>query len=592
MTEQIAQGEYTVLAAFDARDDLKVYGDNALLLYTLALKHEIDDIQSVADRALTDGPEDKKCDLVYVDVEFGVAVIAQGYFAQKPKAAAKTQKAQDLNTAVTWLLTRSLSDLPDSLRPAAGELRDAIEQGKINKLEIWYSHNLPESLNVKSELSSVVQTASNALLVKFPGKSVNVEAQEIGLDTLEELYKRLQSSILVTDSFEISVPGGYIQNTEKWEAYNTSIPVSWLYNIYKEHEEKLFSANIRGYLGSRQSDANINNGIKKSAKERPENFWAFNNGVTALVHRFEVVESKKKLTLEIEGLSIVNGAQTTGAIGSLSEEPAASAYVPARFIKCSDSDLIEEIIRFNNSQNKIEAADFRSTDDVQKRLRNEFEAYREIEYSGGRRGGAEDIIRRRPTLISSYTVAQALTAFHGNAVLAYNGKSEIWKSDAAYSRVFNDGTHADHVLFVYSLLDSITGIKTDLMSREKEGENLAEADKAKLLFLRTRGANYLLVTAVSKCLETILDTSVANKFDLRFVTAVRFDQYKTTWQPVLKSCMAFHSQLKKPLANSLRSNEEVNEAIELLRSLIESVRNPNAELYDSFSDKVISTPRV
>ena len=60
--------------------------------------------------------------------------------------------------------------------------------------------------------------------------------------------------------------------------------------------EKLFSANIREYLGSRRTDKNINNGIKKTAQDQPSDFWAFNNGVTALVHDFKA--NGKKITIE------------------------------------------------------------------------------------------------------------------------------------------------------------------------------------------------------------------------------------------------------------------------------------------------------
>lgn len=70
-------------------------------------------------------------------------------------------------------------------------------------------------------------------------------------------------------------------------------------------------------------------------------------------------------------MSIVNGAQTTGALGTLPRLPPESVKVQARFIKVkdADADLIQNIIQYNNSQNKVEASDFRSTDKIQKRLK-------------------------------------------------------------------------------------------------------------------------------------------------------------------------------------------------------------------------------
>ncbi|MCV5927107.1 AIPR family protein, partial [Escherichia coli] len=86
---------------------------------------------------------------------------------------------------------------------------------------------------------------------------------------------------------------------------------------YKKHRTKIFSANIRDYLGSRKSDSNINHGIKQTVENDASDFWAFNNGLTVLTHYFSVDGN----SVIIQGLSIVNGAQTTGAIGSLKKLP-------------------------------------------------------------------------------------------------------------------------------------------------------------------------------------------------------------------------------------------------------------------------------
>ncbi len=64
--------------------------------------------------------------------------------------------------------------------------------------------------------------------------------------------------------------------------------------------------------------------------------------------------------MKSRGTSIVNGAQTTGALGTLPRLPPESVKVQARFIKVkdADADLIQNIIQYNNSQNKVEASDF------------------------------------------------------------------------------------------------------------------------------------------------------------------------------------------------------------------------------------------
>jgi hypothetical protein len=90
------------------------------------------------------------------------------------------------------------------------------------------------------------------------------------------------------------------------------------------------------------------------------------------------------------------------------------------------------------------------------------------EYEGGRRGGYGDAIRRRPNLLASYTVGQALAAFHGEPITAYNLKSEIWINDRLYARVFNADTTARHIVFTFSLLNCVEQIKLSLVQKSRQ----------------------------------------------------------------------------------------------------------------------------
>lgn len=71
------------IADYRGRTDLiSNYGSNSLLLYALQLRFDLSDIASVASESLTDGSNDKKCDLIYVDQDTGIAVVAQAYQKQ------------------------------------------------------------------------------------------------------------------------------------------------------------------------------------------------------------------------------------------------------------------------------------------------------------------------------------------------------------------------------------------------------------------------------------------------------------------------------------------------------------------------------
>lgn len=573
--------------ALSARDDLDQYGDNAIGLFALALRFYVDDIHSVAAESITDGSDDKKCDLIYLDKDEGVAVIAQCYSSKRLRACAPANKASDLNTAVAWLLQRSVEDLPEKIRAAAKDLRHAIKEGEIKKLEVWYVHNLPESDNVREELATVEHTASAAVGGLGAPSEITISSLEIGNGRLEDWYKETLSPILVNEEVKFEILSGFDISEGDWRAYVAPIYARQLHRLYKTYKTDLFSANVRDYLGSRKSDANINNGIKQTAQDEPENFWVFNNGITVLTHSFEERQEKSKSYLIVKGISIVNGAQTTGALGSLLKAPDRRVLVPARFVATSNSELVHYIIQYNNSQNKVTASDFRSTDRIQKRLREEIEKIPNAKYEGGRRGGHRDIIERNKNLLPSYTVGQALAAYNLDPVVAYNQKSEIWINDRLYSRYFHDEVSGANIVFAYSLLRAIEEKKRDLVGRSKTSLGLTSQEEDLLAYFRHRGSTYLLVSAISSCLEVFFGRRIVNIARVSFGPKTSPRQATQIWGGVVEIVSPFTQQLIDALDDGLKNVEKVHRAIGLFKSLVQATSGPNSEAYKKFAKQVV-----
>lgn len=573
--------------AYIAREDLATYGDNGLALFSLALRFGIDDLDTIAADSITDGSDDKKCDMVYVNAEEEYAVLAQCYYSAKEKPCAPSNKASDLNTGVGWLLQRNIEEVPGRIKSAATEIREAIKSGEIKTLYVWYVHNLPESDNVETELVTVQETAKTAILNQFPDAKIEVHYVEVGDRTLTSWYEESLSPILVNDEFSVKSQGGYSIDGPAWKSYSTAIPAQFLYRQYKKYKTKIFSANIRDYLGSRSTDSNINNGIRRTIENDPSNFWVFNNGLTILTHSFSVDDDKNKLFFS--GLSIVNGAQTTGAIGSLNKLPDKEAKVQARFVATTsgDQELIHKIIQFNNSQNKVEASDFRSTDKFQKRLKEEFSLIPEAEYEGGRRGGSGDAIRRRPNMLPSYTVGQALACFQQDPIIAYNQKTAIWVSDRLYSRYFNENTKAAHIVCAYALLRAVESKKKQLLDKSKKS-TLPSHEEEYLEYFRQRGSIFLLATAVVSCLEIMLGRKVPNIYRISFGSSTSPKQAEAVWESVLNVTLPFCTQLNKGLIGGLKNTNTVKEVVNTFRSLVQATTASNKTIYDQFASKIVA----
>jgi AIPR protein len=559
--------------------------DDAIGVFAINLRFNLDDIQTIASEAITGGGDDKKCDVLYVDKERQIAIIAQCYISKTHRTAAPANKASDLNTALTWLLLSDLDDLPDALKGRADELRSAIDAGEIKQIYIWYVHNLPCSTNVQNELRAVENTARGALTRYSLGQDINIFAEEICETQLDRLYTQAERTVIVTDMIKTTVPDAIEIKEADWTSVVTTVRGSWLHELYHRYKTDLFSANLRGYLGSRESDSNINNGIKPTAHEQPTNFYVYNNGITALVLDYELGKrSRRGRELKITGISIVNGAQTTGSIANLDEAPSPDLQIAIRFVKANRDAIIANVVRFNNSQNKLQAADFRSTDPIQERLRTEFEAIPDAEYEGGRRGGVSDAIKRSKFTLPSYTVGQSLAAFHGDPVTAYDKKSELWTNEKNYRQIFTDRTTARHIVFCYSLLSAVNGRKMDLSQKQKnDPSSLTNIENTSLGFLNKKGANYLLVHVISQCMETVLAKPIPNRFDLYFSNNVSPTTAATFWLPIVDMMLSLSNQLGNAFSRNRISNESISNAVPNFVGVVASISGLQKETFEKFA---------
>lgn len=574
----------SALDAYATRQDLATFRPNGLLLFGCELRFGIDDIASVAATAITDGSDDHKCDLLYIDGDSRTAVIAQGYEAKDiGKASAPSNKASDLSVAASWVLGNQRPEhLGESLRAAAADLNGSIEAGEIDVIELWYCHNLPESENVRKELEQAA-VAANALLTQYyPLLSVEVRYLEVGVGTLNDWYESTRSPILVTQELNVPSELWFDEKGDGWNAVVTSVPATWLRDQLDRFGDKLFSANVRGYMPSRKSAQNINYGIETTARDRPGHFWAFNNGITALVNGVSVEDGQ----LRVSGFAIVNGAQTTGALGRVDRKHLPDARVMIRLVQASSTALIEDIIRYNNSQNQIKASDFRSGDRNQKRLRQEFDKIPNATYLGARRGGPEDRARRPSNLIPSDTSAQSLAAFHGDPDIAYHDLKSIWENDQVYSRYFSDHTTARHVVFCYSLWRTITDAKLNLTTLTDDERTVD--DQAALDYLRKRGSLHLLVAGIANGMEIYLARPIPDSFALSFRN-VSPDTAVSFWSPLVEALLPFAPDQLGPAFESggLRRKDNVTAKIASFRSVVASTKRANSATFEAFREHVM-----
>ena len=437
------------------------YGEgNAYLIWVMGLYLDFSNLNELGEECLTDQSDDKKIDFLRIDEERQKIYVVQGFYSGKEKDNAPANKASDMNTAAAWLTTGDIYKLPLRLKDIVKTAREAIAGGEITNLELIYAHNCSESVPVEQELRTAKEYFQKAM-----GDTVSVTYKEIGNQTAARLFKEQNSNIKVLDIISCPFKPGYEEQNGTWNSVVLTVTGDWLRTIYFKYQEDLFSANYRGFLGLTKKT--INTGIKNTAEKNPENFWAYNNGITILTNKLEI---KKDGFLNLHGISIINGAQTTGSIGSLDFKiDLRGVQILTRIIECGNPDVVNEIVKYNNTQNKITSWDKFGNDPNQQDIEKKFASYHHV-YSSKR--GFEN----RSSQLSIENCIQPLVSFLGYYKESNKSKVSLFNSPKLYKAAF-EHTKARHILFVSCLEKCLVEVRKEVRTIVRTGVGATEQDK-------------------------------------------------------------------------------------------------------------------
>lgn len=138
-----------------------------------------------------------------------------------------------------------------------------------------------------------------------------------------------------------------------------------LKELYGKYHNSLLSQNLRYFVKNKTIDKDVD----ESIRNKPDEFWFKNNGITIICDDYEL--SSKVLTLT--NFSIINGGQTTRKIyDSSAIFEGNDFYLICRVIKNPHSDkedkqqFIYEVSKATNSQKAIKPSDLRANNKEQK----------------------------------------------------------------------------------------------------------------------------------------------------------------------------------------------------------------------------------
>jgi len=238
-------------------------------------------------------------------------------------------------------------------------------------------------------------------------------------------------------------------------AFYGLVKASELASLYQQHNKSLFEKNIRYYLGTED----VNLAIAETVKEQPSELFYLNNGLTITCSAISLPSGHKQESTQftLTGFSVVNGAQTVGAIASVynaNGSISADAKLLVTIIEVgTESDNIgEKITGARNTQNAVRDVYFAALDPNQERLRQECMVSNIVyEY----RPSAE----RNQDAITIEQAAVALACFSGNTEIVVAAKREISQLYKRYYGIlFNDaisGVTLCRYVRIFQYLDEI-----------------------------------------------------------------------------------------------------------------------------------------
>lgn len=156
-------------------------------------------------------------------------------------------------------------------------------------------------------------------------------------------------------------------NSGEVKSYLCIIPGAVLADIYDKFGSQLLEGNVRSFLSTKVA---VNKKIRETILTVPQNFFAYNNGVSATAMDLIVEkEGDGKYITYAKDFQIINGGQTTASLSNARYKDKAdlsAIYVQMKLTEVDSntekaSELIRNISKSSNSQNKVSDADFFAT---------------------------------------------------------------------------------------------------------------------------------------------------------------------------------------------------------------------------------------
>lgn len=249
---------------------------------------------------------------------------------------------------------------------------DKCLKGYKNKIEI--SNEAYELSKLIYECRDEIRTVKFVLITDGVAPKKTSETEDLnGIDVSKTIWdierifhffktgEREQISINFYDYCDGPLKCVYREEVDSsYTTYLGFLPGEALADMYGIWGIKMLDMNVRVFLSAR---GKVNSGIRKTIKNAPEMFCAYNNGITVFARGVTLTKDGTGL-IKAQDFQIVNGGQTTASLYHTRKKDKANlsnVNVQMKLTVIHDESKIDEIVprisEYSNTQNKVQTAD-------------------------------------------------------------------------------------------------------------------------------------------------------------------------------------------------------------------------------------------
>jgi hypothetical protein len=273
-------------------------------------------------------------------------------------------------------------------------------------------------------------------------------------DTLPIVYDRHKPSFIRYSSHGMS---GYICTVKGSEVARL---------VGGDRDKAIFDLNLRRFYGAEKGRVNPSIAATSSNRNESHMFWFFNNGITIVCDRCQVVDDPDNAHLKLTNLQIVNGCQTSMTLAAIAQQGTLQddVEVLAKIFETSDEKFVSRVVLTTNNQNAISSRDLKANDQIQEDYQRAFSQLYGLRYERKPREFKGLSREESKTVVSNEKIAQAYLAIvKKKPTIARTQKYRIW-DDEWYQQIFPEVRIEKHVL-AYSIYDYCLKAKRESLAR-------------------------------------------------------------------------------------------------------------------------------